>query len=70
MWVMENSIVGRAAQSMWMTDFSDLSTWMMEFSATCMLCSCVTLGFCNSNSIHHTKIIVLSQQLFGWSFFL
>jgi hypothetical protein len=57
---LENSVilVGRAPQSMWMTDFSDLSmwmtnfsdlsTWMTEFSVTLMLYSCVTLGFCNS----------------------
>jgi hypothetical protein len=38
---LENSVihVGRAAQSMWMTDFSDLSTWMTEFSVTRMLYS-------------------------------
>jgi hypothetical protein len=47
-WALEYSVirVGRAAQSKWMTDFSDLSTWMTEFSATRKLCSCVTLGFC------------------------
>jgi hypothetical protein len=28
--------VGRAAHSMWMTDFSDLSTWMTEFFGTRM----------------------------------
>jgi hypothetical protein len=50
MWTMENSVIHvvRAAQSLWMTDFSDLSTWMSEFSVTRILCSCVTLGFCNS----------------------
>jgi hypothetical protein len=44
-WALEISVihVGRAAQSMWMTDYSDLSTWMTEFSATRMLCSGVTL---------------------------
>jgi hypothetical protein len=31
-----------------MTNFSDLSTWMTELSVTRMLCSCITLGFCNS----------------------
>jgi hypothetical protein len=36
MWALENSVihVGRAAQSLWMTDFPDLSTWMTEFSVT------------------------------------
>jgi hypothetical protein len=37
---------------MWMTGFSDLSTWMTEFSVTRMLCSCVTLGFCTSVGEH------------------
>jgi hypothetical protein len=39
MWALENSVihVGRAAQSMWMTDFFNLSTWMTEFSVTLML---------------------------------
>jgi hypothetical protein len=39
MWALENSVihVGRAVQSMWMTYFSDLSTWMTEFSVTVML---------------------------------
>jgi hypothetical protein len=40
--------MGRAVQSMWMPYFSDLSTWMTEFSVTGMLYSCITLGFCNS----------------------
>jgi hypothetical protein len=33
MWALENSVihVGRAAHSMWMTDFPDLSTWMTDF---------------------------------------
>jgi hypothetical protein len=46
MWPLEHSVihVGRAAQSMWMTDFSDLSTWMTEFSVTRALCSCIPLG--------------------------
>jgi hypothetical protein len=50
MWVLENPVihVGRAAQSVWMMDFPDLSTWMTEFSVTRMLCSCVMLGVCNS----------------------
>jgi hypothetical protein len=50
MWAQENSVihVGRGAQSMWMTDFSDLSMWMTELSVAHILCSCVTLGFCNS----------------------
>jgi hypothetical protein len=36
---------GPAAQSIWMTDFSDLSAWMTEFSVTRMLCSSGTLDF-------------------------
>jgi hypothetical protein len=49
MWALENSViqVGRAAQSMWMMDFSDLSMWMTEFSVI-NICSCVTLGVCNN----------------------
>jgi hypothetical protein len=49
MWALENSVIyiGRAAQSVWMTDFFDLSRWMTDFSVTRMLCSSVTLGFCN-----------------------
>jgi hypothetical protein len=31
-----------------MTDFSEHSTWMMEFSVTLVFFSCVTLGFFNS----------------------
>jgi hypothetical protein len=31
-----------------LTDFSDHSTWMMEFSVTLVFWSCVTLGFLNS----------------------
>jgi hypothetical protein len=39
MWALENFgiHVGGAAQSMWMKDFSDLSTWMTEFSVTRVL---------------------------------
>jgi hypothetical protein len=39
MWTRENSViyVGRVAQSVWMTDFSYLSTWMTELSVTRML---------------------------------
>jgi hypothetical protein len=36
---------------MWMMDFSDLYTWMKEFSVAHILCSCVTLGFCNSEIV-------------------
>jgi hypothetical protein len=47
--------VGRATPStMWMKDFSDVSTWMTEFFLTRMLCSCVTLGFLNSRNYEHT----------------
>jgi endonuclease V-like protein UPF0215 family len=31
-----------------LTDFSDHSTWMMEFSVTLVFWSCVTFGFFNS----------------------
>jgi hypothetical protein len=34
---------------MLMTDFSDLSMLMTEFSVTLVLCSRLTLGFCNSD---------------------
>jgi hypothetical protein len=45
--VMENSVthIGREAQSLVLTDFSDRSTWMMEFSVTLVFWSYVTLGF-------------------------
>jgi hypothetical protein len=48
--VTENSVthIEREAQSLVLTDFSDRSTWMMEFSITLVLWSCVTLGFFNS----------------------
>jgi hypothetical protein len=34
-----------------LTDFSDHSTWMMEFSVTLVFWSCATLGFFNSEYI-------------------
>jgi hypothetical protein len=45
--VTENSVthIEREAQSLVLTDFSDRSTWMMEFSVTLVFWSCVTLGF-------------------------
>jgi hypothetical protein len=45
--MMENSTshIDREAQSLVLTDFSDCSTWIMEFSVTLMFWSCVTLGF-------------------------
>jgi hypothetical protein len=48
--VTENSVthIDREAQSLLLTDFSDRSTRMMEFSVTLVFCSCVTLGFFNS----------------------
>jgi hypothetical protein len=48
--VTENSVnhIDWAARSMMMTDFSDRSLWMTKFSIALVLCSCVTLGFCNS----------------------
>jgi hypothetical protein len=48
--VTENSVthIEREAQSLVLTDFSDRSTWMMEFSVTLVFWSCVTLGFFNS----------------------
>jgi endonuclease V-like protein UPF0215 family len=38
-----------------LTDFSDHSTWMMEFSVTLVFWSCVTLGFFNSVEIELLK---------------
>jgi hypothetical protein len=48
--VTENSVthIDRKAQSLVLTDFSDRSTWMMEFSVTLAFWSCVMLGFFNS----------------------
>jgi hypothetical protein len=48
--VAENSVthIDREAQSLVLMDFSDPSTWMMEFSVTLVFWSCVTLGFFNS----------------------
>jgi hypothetical protein len=48
--VTENSVthIDREAQSLVLTDFSDRSTWMMEFSVTLVFWSCVTLDFLNS----------------------
>jgi hypothetical protein len=48
--VTENYVthIDREAQSLVLTDFSDRSTWMMEFSVTLVFWSCVTLGFFNS----------------------
>jgi hypothetical protein len=48
--VTENSVtyIDREAQSLVLTDFSDRSTWMMEFSISLVFWSCVTLGFFNS----------------------
>jgi hypothetical protein len=48
--VTENYVtpVDTEAQSLVLTDFSDRSTWMMEFSVTLVFWSCVTLGFFNS----------------------
>jgi hypothetical protein len=48
--VTENSVthIDRETQSLMLTDFSDRSTWMMEFSVTLVFWSCVTLGFLNS----------------------
>jgi hypothetical protein len=45
--VTENSVthIDREAQSLALTDFSDRSTWMMEFSVTLVFWSCVTLSF-------------------------
>jgi hypothetical protein len=47
--VAENSVthIYKEAQSLVLTDFSDRSTWMMEFSVTLVFWSCVTLGFFN-----------------------
>jgi hypothetical protein len=52
-YVKENTVIhiDSAAQSMWMTDFSDRSTWMTEFFAIHMFWSCATLGF--SNTVLH-----------------
>jgi hypothetical protein len=48
--VTDNSVthIDGEAQSLVLTDFSDRSTWMMEFSVTLVFWSCVTLGFFNS----------------------
>jgi hypothetical protein len=48
--VTENSVthIEREAQSLVLTDFSDRSTWMMEFSVTLVFWPCVTLGCFNS----------------------
>jgi hypothetical protein len=48
--VTENAVthIDREAQSLVLTDFSDRSTWIMEFSDTLVFWSCVTLDFFNS----------------------
>jgi hypothetical protein len=62
---MENSVthIDREAQSLVLTDFSDRSTWMMEFSVTLVFWSCVTLGFFNSvySENNFTKIATFSN---------
>jgi hypothetical protein len=52
--VTENSVThrDREAQSLALTDFSDRSTWMMEFSVTLVFWSCVTFGFLNNENKH------------------
>jgi hypothetical protein len=49
--VTEKSVthIDREAQSLVLTDFSDRSTWIMEFSVTLVFWSFVTLGFFNSD---------------------
>jgi hypothetical protein len=49
--VTEKSVthIDREAQSLVLTDFSDRSTWIMEFSVTLVFWSFVTLGFINSD---------------------
>jgi predicted permease len=44
---MENSVtrIDREVQSLMLKDFSDRSSWMMEFSVTLVFWSCFTLGF-------------------------
>jgi hypothetical protein len=46
----ENSFThtNREVQYLVLTDFSDRSMWMIEFSVTLVFWSCVTLGFFNS----------------------
>jgi hypothetical protein len=63
--VTENSVtyIYREAQSLVLTDFSDRSTWMMEFFITLVFWSCVTLGFFFNNVGEHGIIVLLLTSL-------
>jgi hypothetical protein len=62
--VTENSVthIDREAQSLVWADFSDRSTWMMEFSLTLVFWSCVTLGFFN-RVIHNSRNTLVPRGL-------
>jgi hypothetical protein len=69
--VTENSVphLDREAQSLVLTDFSDHSTWMMEFSVTLVFWSYVTLGFFNSagrEQMSSNICFSIQQKLFFW----
>jgi hypothetical protein len=44
---------------MWITDFSDRSMWMTEFTFTYMFWPCVMIGFSNS-----AVLLVMSKKIY------